>query len=517
MKQGNNDFVAESTPILNTNNQGTQKPVKTVVNPVHWESDSTEVYTDYEDEDAAACLIAENGDRYAVTRFPFVVGRGDECDLVLHGKGVSRRHAEIVLQSGHFVVNDLNSLNGIKVNGYKVARVILEENDVLKFGEVSLTFEPGTTEGAAFVADEYSADGIAALYRPLPAEDKTQFTSPAKKVYATILSTVLLLGFGAASYLYLNQQTDFWQLKPAAQEDPTANTPVVADRNSGPDPVAAPVVSMDDAPPPQFNKQGSGDAPEPAPAPPSISTLPAPVEAKVEKAEAEVASLPEAPAVKKAPEAQEPAPVKPEPINLNGDAGAAVARSETLYLKGYGSDAISEISPYLGNSAVTGATAKRVSDKYNTIEQLLNEYKKAETAFDRGDSQRGISLAESFIKLENSAFDGKSSEYRNNLYPMMSTGYLAMGNDASQQNEPRKAYNYWQEAVKINDNPQAKLAIEAADSRAQSLYRQALRLEYVNPEKAITMWEEVRASLPPGNEYYTKSNAKIAWYQKWGT
>jgi hypothetical protein len=48
------------------------------------------------------------------------------------------------------------------------------------------------------------------------------------------------------------------------------------------------------------------------------------------------------------------------------------------------------------------------------------------------------------------------------------------------------------------------------------LYRQALRLEYVNTSKAKALWMEVTELLPPGTEYNTKASAKLAWYDKWG-
>ena len=54
--------------------------------------------------------------RTEVRPLPFVIGRLEECDLRLHGAGVSGRHAEIVAEEGGIAVRDLTSKNGTFVN-----------------------------------------------------------------------------------------------------------------------------------------------------------------------------------------------------------------------------------------------------------------------------------------------------------------------------------------------------------------------------------------------------------------
>ena len=46
-----------------------------------------------------------------------VLGRSRDCDVVLDDANVSRRHAEVRPSGGSWIVNDLGSTNGIKVNG----------------------------------------------------------------------------------------------------------------------------------------------------------------------------------------------------------------------------------------------------------------------------------------------------------------------------------------------------------------------------------------------------------------
>src|SRR5262245_4237707 len=50
---------------------------------------------------------------------PVVVGRDDECDLVVAEPMVSRRHAEVAWAGGGWLVRDLNSTNGLWRDGVR--------------------------------------------------------------------------------------------------------------------------------------------------------------------------------------------------------------------------------------------------------------------------------------------------------------------------------------------------------------------------------------------------------------
>src|SRR5690348_9374010 len=63
------------------------------------------------------------------------VGRGRSVDIHLSDPSVSRLHAEIVRRGPYAYVTDLGlSRNGTRVNGRLVARRVLEDGDVLTFG-----------------------------------------------------------------------------------------------------------------------------------------------------------------------------------------------------------------------------------------------------------------------------------------------------------------------------------------------------------------------------------------------
>lgn len=66
-------------------------------------------------------LTVEEGEhtglRVVVQPDSFVIGRGEECDLVLNDRAISRQHARITRQGDVFFVEDLGSKNGTWLNG----------------------------------------------------------------------------------------------------------------------------------------------------------------------------------------------------------------------------------------------------------------------------------------------------------------------------------------------------------------------------------------------------------------
>lgn len=65
-----------------------------------------------------------------------LVGRSDDCDLILSDPGISRHHAEILRNEHKVVVVDMESANGTYVNDKRVLdRAELNEGDRLSFDQ----------------------------------------------------------------------------------------------------------------------------------------------------------------------------------------------------------------------------------------------------------------------------------------------------------------------------------------------------------------------------------------------
>src|SRR5687767_12476452 len=70
-----------------------------------------------------------------------ILGRGLDAGLVLEDGHASRRHACITCNSGVCAIRDLNSGNGLYVNGERVREKVLVDGDVIQIGHSRLVFE----------------------------------------------------------------------------------------------------------------------------------------------------------------------------------------------------------------------------------------------------------------------------------------------------------------------------------------------------------------------------------------
>jgi hypothetical protein len=90
---------------------------------------------------AVGSIFLEDGRRIEIGETPLVVGRMPECDVALSDPNVSRRHAEVRRQGTGFVVVDLGSTNGTRVNGAQVKERLLNNGDEITVGATKLRFE----------------------------------------------------------------------------------------------------------------------------------------------------------------------------------------------------------------------------------------------------------------------------------------------------------------------------------------------------------------------------------------
>jgi pSer/pThr/pTyr-binding forkhead associated (FHA) protein len=69
-----------------------------------------------------------------------IIGRSAECDIQLGVPNVSRKHAAVVSHNEEYLIEDLESTNGVFVNGIKVVKCVLRNNDQIEIGGVKLVF-----------------------------------------------------------------------------------------------------------------------------------------------------------------------------------------------------------------------------------------------------------------------------------------------------------------------------------------------------------------------------------------
>ena len=93
-------------------------------------------------EGATRLLICRDGDREVVHVLgrKTSIGRTPDNDLQLEAKFISRHHAVILAGPVNTVIEDLNSTNGVQVNGQRVTRQVLNDGDEVVIGRVHYRF-----------------------------------------------------------------------------------------------------------------------------------------------------------------------------------------------------------------------------------------------------------------------------------------------------------------------------------------------------------------------------------------
>jgi len=108
-------------------------------------------------------LTSANGpaEWFALRRDRVVLGRSSDCDLILPDVLLSRRHAELVRTDEGWLLRDLGSLNGTRLNSARVNRdSLLRDGDVVEIADWSLVYrdaelpyDPTTTASDARLRD----------------------------------------------------------------------------------------------------------------------------------------------------------------------------------------------------------------------------------------------------------------------------------------------------------------------------------------------------------------------------
>lgn len=127
------------------------------------------------------CLNGKLKDRtFSVPPEGLTIGRESTCELAFtDDTEMSRRHARIAFEGAVWKLTDLNSRNGLRVNGIKVpGSVVLADHDDVHIGRAHLLCETGVTGPGPVVSSSAAPAAVTAppavvMFKkdPLPAED----------------------------------------------------------------------------------------------------------------------------------------------------------------------------------------------------------------------------------------------------------------------------------------------------------------------------------------------------------
>jgi len=91
-------------------------------------------------------LVIRNGGfegmRYELAAAETLIGRNPNTDITLLDEGISREHAMVLFdeETHSFVIEDLGSTNGTKLNGKRVRSSPLCEGDEIQIGQTLFRF-----------------------------------------------------------------------------------------------------------------------------------------------------------------------------------------------------------------------------------------------------------------------------------------------------------------------------------------------------------------------------------------
>jgi pSer/pThr/pTyr-binding forkhead associated (FHA) protein len=100
------------------------------------------------------------GDNIPLERSPLIIGRRESCDVCLEFSNVSGKHCELTFKEGLWILRDMDSKNGTKINGTRLdsgAKKVVHTGDVIGVGKRMFKIEY-TETGRASDTDEFDEE-----------------------------------------------------------------------------------------------------------------------------------------------------------------------------------------------------------------------------------------------------------------------------------------------------------------------------------------------------------------------
>ncbi|MBM4371565.1 MAG: protein kinase [Deltaproteobacteria bacterium] len=134
-----------------------------------------------------------------------LVGRGEQCDVVLPGEGVDDAHCQIMERAGELLLVDSDSLGGTFVNGTQVRRCKLHFGDLVLVGRTPLMVNQGLPATPFFRPSPGQGADERACFLGL---DPTELSGTSLGGFRLLRQ----LGVGGMSVVYLAEQVSLGRL-----------------------------------------------------------------------------------------------------------------------------------------------------------------------------------------------------------------------------------------------------------------------------------------------------------------
>lgn len=113
--------------------------------PSETESVSVEELGMEPEQEREPATVIVDGAQHKLEKPVMVIGRSKDSDIRVADANISRRHAEIRQEGSTFWIVDLDSTNGVTVNGHAQKRAKLDDEDRITLGSTELVFRRAET------------------------------------------------------------------------------------------------------------------------------------------------------------------------------------------------------------------------------------------------------------------------------------------------------------------------------------------------------------------------------------
>lgn len=144
----------------------------------------------------------DSGKNIEITKDEILAGRSLDNDFVISDISVSRKHFKIKKEGDRFVISDMGSGNGIKVNGSKTTSTTLSDGDIISVGARQIKFEILNPDLKPRVqAQRTTKQTIPTNYEP--EEDDEPAKKGSSPLVLVAIIVVILIGIGGVAYFML--------------------------------------------------------------------------------------------------------------------------------------------------------------------------------------------------------------------------------------------------------------------------------------------------------------------------
>lgn len=142
----------------------------------------------------------DSGKNIEITKDEILAGRSLDNDFVISDISVSRKHFKIKKEGDRFVISDMGSGNGIKVNGSKTTSTTLSDGDIISVGARQIKFEILNPDLKP-KPQRTTKQTIPTNYEP--EEDDEPVKKGSSPLVLVAIIVVILIGIGGVAYFML--------------------------------------------------------------------------------------------------------------------------------------------------------------------------------------------------------------------------------------------------------------------------------------------------------------------------